>query len=221
MIDAYLSRSAELDDAAVHLLFSANRWEKRAELLRALASGTTVVCDRYAFSGVAFTSAKEAKKEKDGMIEGEKKEKEGKQSLLSFEWCSAPDEGLPAPDAVLYLDLDPREAAQRGGFGEERYESDEMLRRVRERFERIAERVDGRCTRWTKVDAAGTIDEVAERVAAVAVAAVERVMGSGRSGGEGEGGEGKGRAPLRALWDEGATVVGWPPAPSSSSGPLS
>jgi hypothetical protein len=29
MIDAYLKSQSELDDAAVHLLFSANRWEKR------------------------------------------------------------------------------------------------------------------------------------------------------------------------------------------------
>ena len=29
MINAYLTKSEELDDRAVHLLFSANRWEKR------------------------------------------------------------------------------------------------------------------------------------------------------------------------------------------------
>ena len=29
MINAYLTKSAELDDHAVHLLFSANRWEKK------------------------------------------------------------------------------------------------------------------------------------------------------------------------------------------------
>lgn len=29
MISAYLGSTAELDDATVHLLFSANRWEKR------------------------------------------------------------------------------------------------------------------------------------------------------------------------------------------------
>ena len=28
MINAYLTESAELDDRAIHLLFSANRWEK-------------------------------------------------------------------------------------------------------------------------------------------------------------------------------------------------
>jgi hypothetical protein len=33
MIDAYLKSQSELDDAAVHLLFSANRWEKRRVLV--------------------------------------------------------------------------------------------------------------------------------------------------------------------------------------------
>ena len=32
MIDAYLTCKAEADDAAMHLLFSANRWEKRCVL---------------------------------------------------------------------------------------------------------------------------------------------------------------------------------------------
>ena len=29
MINSYLTSQADIDDAAVHLLFSANRWEKR------------------------------------------------------------------------------------------------------------------------------------------------------------------------------------------------
>lgn len=33
MIDSYLQSKTELDDAAVHLLFSANRWEKRLPTL--------------------------------------------------------------------------------------------------------------------------------------------------------------------------------------------
>jgi hypothetical protein len=33
-IDAYLKGSAEVDDRAIHLLFSANRWEKRCVALR-------------------------------------------------------------------------------------------------------------------------------------------------------------------------------------------
>jgi dTMP kinase len=53
-----LRREIELDDHAIHLLFSANRWEC-AKLIRDLIeSGKNVVCDRYAFSGVAYTVAK-------------------------------------------------------------------------------------------------------------------------------------------------------------------
>jgi dTMP kinase len=185
MIDAYLARSKELDDAAVHLLFSANRWEKRAELLRQLSSGVTLVCDRYAFSGVAFTAAKA----KPGM---------------GPDWCRAPDQGLPAPDAVVYLDLDPAEAARRGGFGAERYESAEMLAAVRAAFAEVAALVDGRCTRWLRVDASGGVEEVGERVAAAAAAAVESAA--------------EGRAPLRSLWEGSAGVVGWPPPAAAEGG---
>jgi dTMP kinase len=55
-LNAYLARAAELDDHAVHLLFAANRWEKKADILSALRAGTHVVMDRYAYSGVAFSS---------------------------------------------------------------------------------------------------------------------------------------------------------------------
>ncbi|KAI8435674.1 hypothetical protein MSG28_003934 [Choristoneura fumiferana] len=48
----------ELPDEAIHLLFSANRWEKMQELVKKLESGTSVVVDRYCYSGVAFSAAK-------------------------------------------------------------------------------------------------------------------------------------------------------------------
>ncbi len=54
--------------------------------------GTTVVVDRYAYSGVAFTAAKG----------------------LALEWCKGPDKGLPAPDMVIYLKLAVGEAMKRG-----------------------------------------------------------------------------------------------------------
>ncbi len=178
-INGYLAGDHEVDDAAAHLLFSANRWEKRCgsvcvlhdnaagsmctmrkpcttstacqhldcrpspypcalhwmqmchfavggptqisclswahgrrQLLSALQSGTTLVVDRYAYSGVAYTAAKQ----KPG---------------LSVAWCRAPDEGLPAPDVVFYLALPPGAAAARAGFGGERYEKEEFQQKVR------------------------------------------------------------------------------------------
>ncbi len=103
LIDGYLRSGNDLDDRAVHLLFSANRWEAAPSLAQDIADGKTVICDRYAYSGVAFSSAK---KEEDRKCQGED---------LSIDWCKSPDVGLPAPDTVIFLDLSQEEAAKRGG----------------------------------------------------------------------------------------------------------
>lgn len=101
LINSYLESSEHLDDRAIHLLFSANRWEAAPKLAETLARGETIICDRYAYSGVAFSSAKEAS---------------GEGEPLTIEWCQSPDKGLPAPDVVIFLDLSQEEAEQRGGY---------------------------------------------------------------------------------------------------------
>lgn len=65
--------------------------------------------ERYAFSGVAFTSAKG----------------------LDLEWCKAPDAGLPSPDLLIHMELSQAEAESRGGFGDERYEVSEFQTAVK------------------------------------------------------------------------------------------
>ena len=127
LINAYLSGSSDLDDRAIHLLFSANRWEAARALEAELAAGTTVLCDRYAFSGVAFSTAKG----------------------LPLAWCRAPDVGLPAPDLTLFLDLSPEAAASRGGYGEERYEKEALQARVRTLFTSLGAETRG----WVTIDA--------------------------------------------------------------------
>lgn len=103
LIHGYLASGKDLDDRAVHLLFSANRWEAAPKLAQDLADGKTIVCDRYAYSGVAFSSAKTKEDRQSG---GED---------LSIDWCKAPDLGLPAPDSVIFLDLSQEESEKRGG----------------------------------------------------------------------------------------------------------
>ncbi|BGP45854.1 Thymidylate kinase [Rhodotorula kratochvilovae] len=156
MIDSYLSQKADLDDRAIHLLFSANRWERANQILKDLEEGTTVVCDRYAFSGIAFS-----------VIKG-----------LSPTWCRAPDIGLPAPDLVLFLRISPSAAQSRGGFGAERYETAEIQRRVEREFGVLAESVE-RGVWWT-VDAEGGVEEVAREV----LARAEEVLAGERCAGE-------------------------------------
>jgi dTMP kinase len=119
-----------------------------------LNAGTAVICDRYAFSGIAFSASKVTA---DG------------DPLLSFEWCKSPDIGLPAPDLVLFLDITPEKAKERGGYGEERYEKEEMQMRVRKFFHRIGgeEMVLGDenfSARWVTVDAGRDRDAVAKDV---------------------------------------------------------
>lgn len=83
----------------------------RTALVSALLSGTTLVVDRYAFSGVAYSAAKG--------VPG-----------MDVEWCRNPDIGLPAPDLVVYLRVSNAVAAARAGFGEERYEKAEFQDKV-------------------------------------------------------------------------------------------
>lgn len=111
-IDLYLRRQLELPDEAVHRLFSANRWEMAKSIVEDLRAGTTIICDRYAFSGVAYSAAKG----------------------LDFSWCQAPDRGLPCPDGIFFLHIDEKVGAARSNFGDERYENAEMQAKVRAQF---------------------------------------------------------------------------------------
>ncbi|XP_074172733.1 thymidylate kinase isoform X2 [Rhinolophus sinicus] len=61
LLSSYLEKKSEVEDHSVHLLFSANRWEHVPLIKEKLSQGVTLVVDRYAFSGVAFTSAKEVR----------------------------------------------------------------------------------------------------------------------------------------------------------------
>ncbi|KNC82590.1 thymidylate kinase, variant [Sphaeroforma arctica JP610] len=111
-INDYLTSAVEMSDQAIHLLFSANRWEAMKQMEADLNAGTTLVVDRYAFSGVAFTAAKG----------------------LDLQWCKNPDTGLYAPDVTIYMDLPVDEAMRRGGFGEERYEKEDFQNKVGQVF---------------------------------------------------------------------------------------
>ena len=60
LLDQYLQRKTgdDMGNEAVHLLFSMNRWENKNWVVQQLANGTNLVCDRYAYSGVAYSVAK-------------------------------------------------------------------------------------------------------------------------------------------------------------------
>ena len=47
-------------------------------------SGINIICDRYAYSGIAFSCAKG----------------------LDLNWCKKCEEGLPEPDVIFYFEVD-------------------------------------------------------------------------------------------------------------------
>lgn len=58
IIDKYLRHCNNLCDEAIHLLFCANRWEKRNQMEQLLKKGITLIVDRYSYSGIVYSSVK-------------------------------------------------------------------------------------------------------------------------------------------------------------------
>ena len=132
IIDKYLRREIELSDEAIHLLFSANRWELNDLLSEKLDRGINIIVDRYTYSGVAYSSAKG----------------------LDLEWCSVQDEGLLVPDIVFYLDGSTTLIEQREEFGEECYETTVFQRKVLYQYDLLKTNI------WYVINAALNIDVI-------------------------------------------------------------
>jgi dTMP kinase len=138
-------------------------------MVASLQAGQHLVVDRYAYSGIAFTSSKVG-------VSG-----------LGLDWTTSPDRGLLAPDLVIFLDITSTDAAARGSFGEERYEKKEIQDRVREVFTKLrlqanqettppADRASGASfgagVAWRVVNAGQTKEQVHAEILALAKQAI-------------------------------------------------
>nr|XP_008196693.1 PREDICTED: thymidylate kinase [Tribolium castaneum] len=134
LIDKYLKQETHLCDEAIHLMFTANRWEKKAEMERLLKQGVTLVVDRYSYSGIVYSSVKKN---------------------MSVKWCQEPENGLLKPDLVLLLVLSEAEMVKRPNYGSEIYENREMQEKVAQAFRDLSER-----EKWEVVSADGGVEDV-------------------------------------------------------------
>lgn len=113
--------------------------------------------DRYYYSGCVYSAAKD-------------------NPTLTLQWARHPEVGLPRPDVCIFLNISAQDAAKRGGFGGERYESTKMQDRVRELFAELqqsAEKDD-----FVTIDAGKTMAEVADNVLDAVLAVFQRVDAS-------------------------------------------
>lgn len=143
MINSYIQGQAQQDDHSIHLLFSANRWEAAQGIRSDLLNGITVIIDRYSYSGAVYSAAKDNPE-------------------LSLEWAWHPEVGLPQPDLLLFFSISPEIAAKREGYGEERYENDEMQSKVRRLFELLLCMNHGHEIQI--IDAGSSVEQVAQNV---------------------------------------------------------
>lgn len=97
------------------------RWERASDIRAALSEGRCVVVDRYSYSGIVYTASKEHP------------------DPPSWKWCLQSEEDLPQPDLVFCLipsSVD--DLANRGGYGEERFENASFQTRVLANYRRLA-----------------------------------------------------------------------------------
>jgi dTMP kinase len=122
----------------MQLLYVANRYEFKGEILRAKESGTIVVCDRYLASSIAY----------------------GEAQGLEAEWLADIQKYLPQPDITFLLDIAPEVSARRKTADRDRYERDlSMLGRVRDSYLRQAAQ-----SGWVRLDASRDTSEIAPDV---------------------------------------------------------
>jgi len=126
----------------MQLLYVANRYEWKQEMVDAKQAGTILLCDRYLASSVAY----------------------GEAQGLDAAWLVEIQKHLPQPDVTILLDIQPDESARRKSAGRDKYERDlALLARVRDSYLRQA------ASGWVRIDADRDRDAVAaEAFAAVA-----------------------------------------------------
>jgi dTMP kinase len=103
-IKAFLEGNRDYPSEVKHLLFSANRWEKKKEIESMLENGTIIIMNRYWQSNLVY-----------GVANG-----------MGINWLLLLDKGLPKEDVVLLILVNPSISAKRAER-QDTFESDTLL----------------------------------------------------------------------------------------------
>jgi dTMP kinase len=138
-----LQGEREYGPDVMQLLYVANRYERKDEILQWLEGGLILICDRYRASSVAY----------------------GEAQGLDAAWLIDVQKYLPQPDITFLLDIAPQTSARRKTSDRDKYERDlQMLARVRDSYIRQAD------AGWIQIDADRDRKAVAADVASAVAA---------------------------------------------------
>ena len=136
-IKAFLEGKRDYLSEVKHLLFSANRWEKKKEIESMLENGTIIVMNRYWQSNLVY-----------GVANG-----------MDTNWLLRLDKGLPKEDIVLVILVNPSISANRAEI-QDLFESDSQLAaKAYKNYLKFAKQY-----RWKVVDGSKSKEQVHQEI---------------------------------------------------------
>jgi dTMP kinase len=136
-IKAFLEGKRDYPPEVKHLLFSANRWEKKKEIESMLENGTIIVMNRYWESNLVY-----------GVANG-----------MDVNWILRLDKGLPKENIVLVILVNPSISAKRAEM-QDAFESDPQLAaKAYENYLKFAKQF-----RWRIIDGSKSKEQVHQEI---------------------------------------------------------
>jgi len=136
-IKAFLESKRDYPTEVKHLLFSANRWEKKKEIESMLENGTIIVMNRYWQSNLVY-----------GVSNG-----------MDLNWLLLLDKGLPKEDIVVVILVNPSVSAKRAEI-QDAFESDvQLATKAYRNYLKFAKEY-----RWKVIDGSKSKDQVHQEI---------------------------------------------------------
>ncbi|MFL6493959.1 MAG: dTMP kinase [Nitrososphaera sp.] len=136
-IKAFLESKRDYPTEVQHLLFSANRWEKKKEIESMLENGTIIVMNRYWQSNLVY-----------GVANG-----------MDLNWLLLLDKGLPKEDIVIVILVNPSVSAKRAEI-QDAFESDvQLATKAYRNYLKFAKQY-----RWKVIDGSKSKDQVHQEI---------------------------------------------------------
>jgi len=137
-IQAFLSGNREYNVYVRHILYAANRWERKEDLVEWLNKKRLIIVNRYSPSNLAY-----------GLANG-----------LNLDWLLNLEKGLPEADLIIVLDTSPEVSFKRKSVGRDIYERDlSFLRKVREAYLQLSQKF-----RWVVINGEKSIKNSHENI---------------------------------------------------------
>ena len=133
VINSYLQGNTKLSPQESHLLYSLNRHEKKNFMEEKLYNNYNIICDRYIFSGIAYSLA----------------------NGLDYDFSSNTEQYLIKPDLIFYFDIPISETnKRRKSLKTDIYETSNFQSKVKEAYSKIKNKD------WIIINAEQTPEEI-------------------------------------------------------------